>query len=80
MRAQGVIVYAVGLGDKINYPFLQQMANDPGGTAFEGFSYNAAQPQGIAVLAVDCPGPSCSSELNQAFQTIATDILLNITQ
>jgi hypothetical protein len=80
MRAQGVIVYTVGLGDKINLPFLEQMANDPSGTAFEGFSYNSATPQGIAVFAGDCPGPSCSSELNQAFQTVANNILLKITQ
>jgi Flp pilus assembly protein TadG len=80
MRAQGVIVYAVGLGDKIEQSFLQQMANDPNGTSFEGFSYNANAPQGLAVFAVDCPGPSCTSELNQAFQTVATDILLKITQ
>jgi Flp pilus assembly protein TadG len=80
MRAQGVLVYSVGLGDKISQPFLQQMANDPSGTSFEGFSYNANTPQGLAVFAVDCPGSSCSSELNQAFQTIATDILLKLTQ
>jgi Flp pilus assembly protein TadG len=80
MRAQGVIVYAVGLGDKISQPFLQQMANDPSGASFEGFSYNSGTPQGLAEFAVDCPGSNCASELNQAFQTIATDILLKITQ
>jgi Flp pilus assembly protein TadG len=82
MRAQGVIVYAIGLGDKISQPFLQQMANDPSGTSFEGFSINSNTPQGLAVFAVDCPGTgsSCSSELNQAFQTVATDILLRLTQ
>jgi Flp pilus assembly protein TadG len=84
MRAQGVLVYAVGLGDKISQPFLYQMANDPSGTAFEGFAYNSGTPQGLAEFAVDCPDqagkPSCASELNQAFQTIATDILLKITQ
>ena len=80
MRAQGVLVYSVGLGNKISQPFLQQMANDPTGTSFEGFSYNSGLPQGLAEFAVDCPGSSCSSELNQAFQTVATDILLKITQ
>jgi hypothetical protein len=80
MRAQGVIVYSIGLGDKISQPFLQQMANDPSGTSFEGFSINANTPQGLAVFAVDCPGPNCTSELNQAFQTVATDILLKLTQ
>jgi Flp pilus assembly protein TadG len=84
MRAQGVIVYAVGLGGTINQSYLQQMANDPNGTSFEGSSYNTNTPQGLAVFAVDCPDqtgkPSCSSELNQAFQTIATDILLKLTQ
>jgi Flp pilus assembly protein TadG len=75
MRAQGVIVYAVGLGDKINQSYMQQMANDPSSP-----TYNSSSPQGLAVFAVDCPGASCSSELNQAFQTVATDILLKITK
>lgn len=80
MRAQGVLVYAVGLGTMISQPFLKQMANDPTGTAFEGFSYNSSQPQGLAVYANDCPGPLCAPELKTAFQTVATDILLKITQ
>lgn len=80
MRSQGVIVYAVGLGSMINQPYLQMMANDPSGASFEGFSYNSNTPSGLAVFAVDCPGPSCASELDSAFQTVASDILLRITQ
>ncbi len=75
MRAQGVIVYSVGLGTLFNQTFLQQMANDPASP-----TYNANSNPGLAVFAVDCPGPSCSSELNQAFQQVATDILLKLTQ
>ena len=50
MRAQGVIVYAVGLGTMISQPFLKQMANDPTGTAFEGFSYNSEPAAGSGSL------------------------------
>jgi hypothetical protein len=75
MRAQGVIVYSVGLGTLINQAFLQQLANDPASS-----TYNANSNPGLAEFAVDCPGPNCASELNQAFQTIATDILLKLTR
>ena len=83
MRAQGVIVYAVGLGDKVSLQFLQTLASDPtvAGTSYLGVTGNGtALTRGLGEWAQDCPGPSCSSELNQAFQNIATDILLKITK
>jgi len=83
MRAQGVLVYAVGLGDKVTLQYLQTMASDPSvaGTSYLGVTGNGtALTQGLGEWAKDCPGPQCSSELNQAFQLIATDILLKITQ
>lgn len=70
-----VLIYAVGLGKVPNFDFLQQLANDPHSAAA-----NASQPQGIAYWAKDCPGSNCSSELHEAFQTIARDILLRLTR
>jgi len=83
MRAQGVLVYAVGLGDKVSLQFLQVLASDPSvaGTSYLGVTPNStALTQGLGEWAKDCPGAQCSSELNQAFQLIATDILLKLTQ
>ena len=69
MRAQGVIVYAIGLGDKISQSFLQQIANDPASSSFDN-----AQPIGQAVFA------PTSSELQGVFQDIANKILLRLSQ
>ncbi len=69
MRAQNITVYAIGLGDKINQSFLQQVANDPASSSF-----NSSQPIGSAIFA-----PS-STQLEAAFQTIASKILLRISQ
>jgi Flp pilus assembly protein TadG len=71
---QSVTIYAIGLGTAITNQttaqnFLYQVANDPNGP-----SYNSSLPQGQAVFA-----PS-SSQLDSVFQTIASKILLRITQ
>jgi len=69
LRAQNVTVYSIGLGDAINEPFLQEVANDPASPAF-----NSSQPVGEAVFAPN------SSQLNSVFQQIASNILLRLTQ
>jgi Flp pilus assembly protein TadG len=69
MRAQSIIVYSIGLGDKISEPFLQQIANDPASTTF-----NNTQPIGEAVFA------PTASDLENVFQDIANKILLRISQ
>jgi Flp pilus assembly protein TadG len=69
MRAQGITVYAVGLGDKIDETYLQELANDPASP-----DYNANEPSGLAEFA------PTASELDRAFQTIASKILLRLTQ
>ena len=68
MRSQGITVYAVGLGDKINTTYLQELANDPASP-----EYNANEPSGIFA---DAP---TASDLDTAFQTIASKILLRLT-
>ena len=75
LRAEGVYVYSVGLGSDPSETFLQEVANDPASP-----TYNSSQPQGIAVFAPDCPSSTCTQELQQVFQTIASKILLRLTQ
>jgi Flp pilus assembly protein TadG len=69
MRAQNIVVYSIGLGDKISEAFLQQVANDPAST-----TYDASQPVGEAVFA---PTPA---DLQSVFQIIASKILTRISQ
>ncbi len=69
MRAQGIIVYSIGLGDKISQPFLQQFANDPASNSFD-----STQPIGEAVFA------PTSADLQGVFQDIANKILLRLSQ
>ena len=64
-----ITIYSIGLGDKINQAYLQDIANDPSAP-----TYNSSQPQGEAVFA-----PS-ASQLNAVFQTIASKVLLRLSQ
>lgn len=69
MRTQGTTVYSIGLGDKIDETYLQELANDPASP-----EYNANEPSGLAEFA------PTASDLDTAFQTIASKILLRLTQ
>jgi len=69
MRQQSITIYSIGLGDKISQTFLQQIANDPASPTF-----NASEPEGEAVFA------PTSAQLQGVFQTIASQILLRISQ
>jgi Mg-chelatase subunit ChlD len=69
LRSQGMTVYAIGLGDKISQGFLDDLANVPGAATF-----NSNQTQGAVVLA------PTAADLDQAFQTVAKQILFRLTQ
>lgn len=69
MRTQGITVYSIGLGDKIDTTYLQELANDPASPL-----YDSSQPSGLAEFA------PTASDLDTAFQTIASKILLRLTQ
>jgi hypothetical protein len=72
MRAQGITVYSIGLASapaSVNQTFLCQIANAPCSPA-----YDPTQPVGDMVLAQTASG------LAQAFQTVATEIRLRLTQ
>ena len=77
MRAEnpGVYIYSIGLGSSPSTTFLQQIANDPASP-----TYDSTKPVGIAVFAPDCPSSTCTTELQQVFQTIAAKILLRLIQ
>jgi hypothetical protein len=64
MRANGIAIYSIGMGDMVNRGYLQSIANDPAGA-----SYNPNEPQGVAVFA---PGPD---QLDSVFQDVASTIL-----
>lgn len=68
MRAQGTTIYSIGLGDKINQTYLLDLANDP-----HSPQYDSNEPSGIAAFA------PTASDLDTAFQQIASKILLRLT-
>jgi Flp pilus assembly protein TadG len=65
-RKNGIIIYTIGLGSNggVDKAFLQRVANDP---AYS--SYNSAEPGGKFYYSPN------ASQLNAAFQSIASDIL-----
>jgi Flp pilus assembly protein TadG len=69
MRTQGMVIYSIGLGDKISQAFLQQIANDPSSSTF-----NPNEPVGQAVFA------PTAQDLDAVFQAIASEILLRLSQ
>jgi hypothetical protein len=69
MRAQGVVIYSIGLGNKISQAFLQQVANDPASSTFD-----PNEPVGQAVFA------PTAADLQGVFQTIASEILLRLSR
>jgi Flp pilus assembly protein TadG len=68
MRAKGITIYSIGMGDRVNRGYLQAIANDP-----DAASYNPNEPQGVAVFA---PG---WDQLDQAFQAVASTILTRMS-
>jgi Flp pilus assembly protein TadG len=69
MQAQNIVIYSIGLGDKISEAFLQQVANDPASSTF-----NPNAPVGAAVFA------PTAADLQGVFQTIASEILLRLSR
>jgi hypothetical protein len=69
MRDQQMVVFSIGLGTGINKTFLQQVANDPASPTFD-----SNKPIGQAVFA------PTAADLQNVFQTIASQILLRLTQ
>ena len=74
----GTYIFTIGLGHGVStstQTFLRKLANDPSSPI-----YNANLPQGLFLYVPDCPSSTCTQELQTAFQTIASKILLRLTQ
>jgi hypothetical protein len=66
-------IYTIGLGDSVSpatQAFLAQLANDP-----RYPTYIPSQPAGEFFYIPNCPSPTCTAELNAAFQDIASKLL-----
>jgi Flp pilus assembly protein TadG len=71
-------IFTIGLGTNVSsstQAFLAQLANDPSYP-----TYIKGQPAGLFLYVPNCPGTTCTAELNTAFQTIASKVLLRLTQ
>jgi Flp pilus assembly protein TadG len=75
LQTPPTFVYSVGVGNLINQDFLYQVANDPNSS-----TYNNALPTGVTYFVPDCPSATCASEMDAAFQSLASRILLRLTQ
>ena len=67
-------IYTIGLGSSVSpttQALLAQLANDPNYP-----TYIPGQPAGQFFYIADCPSPSCTAELNTAFQAIASKVHL----
>src|SRR5271165_15916 len=92
MRAEtpGTYIYVIGLGQQIHTSmstkaFLATLANDPNPTDYDGTQitggvYSPSLPAGLVKIVPDCPSTACTTELQKAFQDIASKILLRLTQ
>jgi Flp pilus assembly protein TadG len=81
MRTEAVptYIYTIGLGPSVSsatQAFLGQLANDP---SFP-LTYITSQPAGEFFWIQNCPGATCTADLNTAFQTIAARVILRLTQ
>ena len=76
--------FVIGLGGSGNgmsaatKQFLATIANDDSGQW--GNTFNSSLPTGAFYWVPDCPSSNCTSELNLAFQAIATKIRLRLSQ
>ena len=78
MRAETphpTVIYSIGLGTDINIDFLKQLANTS-----DSSTYDSTQPSGKAYAVTSCPSGSCTSDLQNAFDDIANDLLLRLTK
>jgi hypothetical protein len=81
MRTETVPTYIFTMGlstsvDPSTAAFLAQLANDPNYPA----TFIPGQPAGEFFWIPNCPGATCTADLTTAFQTIASRVLLRLTQ
>jgi hypothetical protein len=69
-------IYTIGLGSSVSLTtqaLLAQLANDPNYP-----TYIQGEPAGQFFYISGCPSPSCTAELNTAFQAIASKVHLRL--
>lgn len=69
-----ITIYTIGLGNKINTAYLEDLANIKGAA-----TYDSSEPQGDYEYA-DCPSANCQQDLTNVFQIIAAKILLRLSK
>jgi len=77
LRSASTTVFTIGVGNNIDPLFLQQIANDPASSA-----YNPGQPVGAFFAIPSCTSNNaqCNADVLQAFEVIAANVLLRLTQ
>jgi|HubBroStandDraft_1064217.scaffolds.fasta_scaffold78841_2 Flp pilus assembly protein TadG len=81
MRTESPIptfVFTIGVGSGLTsstQAFLAQLANDPSYS-----TYITGQPAGLFFYIPNCPSTACTTDVQQAFQTIAAKVMLRLTQ
>jgi len=80
MRTEAIptYIFTIGLSQSVSpstQAFLAQLANDPNYS-----TYIVGQPQGEFFWIPNCPGSTCTADLNAAFNAIAAKVLLRLTQ
>jgi hypothetical protein len=81
MRTESPIptfVFTIGVGSGVTsstQAFLAQLANDPSYS-----TYITGQPAGLFFYIPNCPSTACTTDVQQAFQTIAAKVMLRLTQ
>ncbi len=83
-------IYTIGLGNAVSgdvctKALLATIANDPAAPSYVGAhcpagTYDNTLPEGQLFIIAGCPGTQCTQELNAAFQTIASQVSLRLTQ
>lgn len=71
-------IFTIGVGSSVSsstQAFLAQLANDPSYS-----TYVSGQPAGLFFYIQDCPSTTCTTAVQQAFQTIAAKVMLRLTQ
>lgn len=81
-------IFVIGLGNAVSgslstEQFLTTLANDKDAATTYGClttCYTASRPEGLFVVVPGCPSPTCTTELEAAFNLIASKVLLRLSQ
>jgi hypothetical protein len=78
MESTPIYIFTIALGSGVSsstQAFLAQLANDPSYS-----TYIKGQPAGLFFYIPNCPSTTCTTAVQQAFQTIAAKVMLRLTE